>query len=101
MKSVSPHAIAYIAVQVSFFFSLLPNVYHSSPIRQLHFALASCGSWCIVDMFFDYHQFYKNIITFFKDIADMEAEEFIKELVLWWNRSVTTTFITDKTHSIP
>jgi len=28
MKTVAPHAIAYIAVQVSIF-SLLPNVYHS------------------------------------------------------------------------
>ena len=102
MKTVMPHAIAYIAVQVSFFFSLLLNIYHSSPICQLHFALASCGSWRIIDVFFNYHQFYKNIVTFFEDITDtMETEEFIKELVLWWNRSVTTTFITDKTHSIP
>ncbi|KIM66095.1 hypothetical protein SCLCIDRAFT_22310 [Scleroderma citrinum Foug A] len=65
----SPCAIAYIAV-------------------QLHFALASCGSWCIIDVFLDYHQFYKNIVTFFEDVADTEAEEFIKELVLWWNRQV-------------
>jgi len=56
------------------------------PICQLHFALVSCGSWRINDVFFDYHQFYNNIVTFFEDVADTEAEEFIKELVLWWNR---------------
>jgi len=85
MKTVAPRAIAYIAVQVSILLLLL-NVYHSSAICQLHFALASCGSWRIVDVFFDYHQFYKNIVTFFEDVADTEAEEYIKELVLWWNR---------------
>jgi len=69
------------------------------PICQLHFALASCGSWRINDVFFDYHQFYNNIVTFFEDVADTEAEEFIKELVLWWNRWVTTEFITEKAHS--
>ncbi|KIM54560.1 hypothetical protein SCLCIDRAFT_136562, partial [Scleroderma citrinum Foug A] len=80
MKTVALRAITYIAV-------------------QLHFALVSCGSWRIIDVFFDYHQFYKNIVTFFEDIADMEAEEFIKELVLWWNRLVTMKFVAEKTNS--
>ena len=98
MKTVAPRAITYIAVQVSIFFCSsrpLPLI----PICQLHFALASCGSWHIIDVFFDYHQFYKNIITFFEDIADTEAEEFIKELVLWWNWLVTMKFVTEKTNS--
>ncbi|KIM52025.1 hypothetical protein SCLCIDRAFT_142079 [Scleroderma citrinum Foug A] len=58
MKSVSPHAIAYIAV-------------------QLHFALLSCGTWRITDGEFDYDAFYNNIIDFFESVETLKEKKFI------------------------
>ncbi|KIK76228.1 hypothetical protein PAXRUDRAFT_170574, partial [Paxillus rubicundulus Ve08.2h10] len=67
MKSVSPRAIAYIAV-------------------QLRFALSSCGSWRIVDGEFNYQKFYNNIVHFFEGADTPEEKSIIERLLLWWNR---------------
>ncbi|KIM54426.1 hypothetical protein SCLCIDRAFT_31116 [Scleroderma citrinum Foug A] len=69
MKSVSPRAIAYTAV-------------------QLHFALSSCNAWHIIDEDFDYEKFYHNITTFFEDIRTTQDKAAISKLLLWWNHSV-------------
>lgn len=69
MKSVCPRAIAYVAV-------------------QLRFALSSCGAWRIVDGEFSYEDFYNNIVDFFEDTETPDDRDFIRELLLWWNRKI-------------
>ncbi|KAI5981102.1 hypothetical protein EDD15DRAFT_2416898 [Pisolithus albus] len=69
MKSVSPRAIAYTAV-------------------QLRFALSSCTSWRVIDEDFNYEAFYNNILTFFEECHTERDKAEIAELLLWWNRSV-------------
>ncbi|KIM70500.1 hypothetical protein SCLCIDRAFT_101205, partial [Scleroderma citrinum Foug A] len=73
MKCVSPHAIAYTAV-------------------QLWFALSSCNSWRIVDDDFDYDQFYNNIITFFENVHTTQEKAQISKLLLWWNQYLPSIF---------
>ncbi|KAI6013029.1 hypothetical protein EDC04DRAFT_2579635, partial [Pisolithus marmoratus] len=67
MKSVSPCAITYAAV-------------------QLHFALSSCGAWQVVDGEFNYEMFYNNIVDFFEDAETPEDNSIVQELLLWWNQ---------------
>ncbi|KAI5982079.1 hypothetical protein EDD15DRAFT_2203313 [Pisolithus albus] len=69
MKSVSPRAVAYTAV-------------------QLRFALSSCGAWRVVDGEFNYEDFYNNIIDFFEDAETPDDKNYIRELLLWWNRKI-------------
>ncbi|KAI6003463.1 hypothetical protein F5J12DRAFT_722550, partial [Pisolithus orientalis] len=67
MKSVSPHAIAYAAV-------------------QLQYALSSASSWHIIDKDFNYELFYHNIVSFFEDVHNVVEKAKIDELLLWWNQ---------------
>lgn len=69
MKSVSPRAVAYTAV-------------------QLRFALSSCGAWRVVDGEFNYEDFYNNIVDFFEDAETPDDKNIIRELLLWWNRKI-------------
>ncbi|KIK92910.1 hypothetical protein PAXRUDRAFT_12950 [Paxillus rubicundulus Ve08.2h10] len=69
LKSVTPRAIAYTAVQV-------------------RFALSSVGSWRNVDGDFDYVQFYNAIIDFFEVVPGNAAKQRVDELISWWNRKV-------------
>ncbi|KIM63735.1 hypothetical protein SCLCIDRAFT_116469, partial [Scleroderma citrinum Foug A] len=66
MKSVSPHVIAYIAV-------------------QLCFALSICNCWCIINEDFDYQKFYSNIILFLEGVCTMQEKKEISNLLFWWN----------------
>ncbi|KAI6009995.1 hypothetical protein BKA83DRAFT_4504113 [Pisolithus microcarpus] len=66
MKSVSPRAVAYVAV-------------------QLRFTLSDCGSWWVVDGEFNYEEFHYNIVDFFEDAETPGDKKIIRELLLWWN----------------
>ncbi|KAI6164767.1 hypothetical protein EDD17DRAFT_1506196 [Pisolithus thermaeus] len=78
MKSITPRAIAYTAVQVK---GGRLNI-------KLQFALSSCMSWRIVDEDFNYEAFYNNIASFFEDCYTEQEKVETAKLLLWWNRSV-------------
>ncbi|KAG6379161.1 hypothetical protein JVT61DRAFT_11601 [Boletus reticuloceps] len=69
MTSISPRAIAYIAV-------------------QLRFALSDCGSWRITDGEFNHCDFYNNIIAFFENTGTADRKTTIQDILFWWNRQV-------------
>ena len=77
MKSVSPHAIAYIAVQVWFPYFIRDVMSVLILVFKLHFALSSCGTWQITDGEFDYDTFYNNIVDFFESIETLKEKKFI------------------------
>ncbi|KIM51300.1 hypothetical protein SCLCIDRAFT_143537, partial [Scleroderma citrinum Foug A] len=66
MRSVQPHAIAYIAVQVQF-------------------ALSSTSFWELRDDSFDYEIFYHNIVDWFECPRSQAKSREIEELLLWWD----------------
>ena len=77
MKSVSPHAIAYITVQVWFPYFIRDVMSVLILVFKLHFALSSCGTWQITDGEFDYDTFYNNIVDFFESIETLKEKKFI------------------------
>ena len=86
MKSVSPRAIAYIAVQVWFPYFIRDAAWVLIQVFKLRFALSSCGTWRITDGEFDYNTFYNNIVDFFENTETPGEDKFIRDLLLWWNR---------------
>ena len=90
MKSVSPHAIAYAAVQVSI--NRKTEKDFTEIENKLRFALSSCNSWRVVDEDFDYDKFYHNITTFFEGVHTTQDKAFISKLLLWWNRYIPPIF---------
>ena len=91
MKSVSPRAIAYTAVQVSIVTGKTKKDFTEIE-NKLRFALSSCNSWRVVDEDFDYDKFYHNITTFFEGVHTAQDKSFISKLLLWWNRYVPSIF---------
>ena len=89
MKSVSPCAIAYIAVQVWFPYFIRDVILVLILVFKLRFALSSCGTWRITDGEFDYDAFYNNIIDFFESVEALKEKKFIQDLLIWWNWWVT------------
>ncbi|KAH7924422.1 hypothetical protein BV22DRAFT_1013313, partial [Leucogyrophana mollusca] len=69
MRSVTPRAIAYAAV-------------------QLRFALSSVSSWRTVDGDFDYSEFYNLIVDYFEMPGGLNAAARVRRLLLWWDRWV-------------
>ena len=90
MKSVSPCAIAYAAVQVSI--NRKTEKDFTEIENKLRFALSSCNSWHVIDEDFDYDKFYHNITTFFEGVHTAQDKAFILKLLLWWNRYVPPIF---------
>ena len=87
MKSVSPRAIAYIAVQVGQCLQRRDKGLGWLDC-QLRFVLSSCNCWCIIDEDFDYQKFYSNIILFFEGVRTTQEKKEISDLLFWWNQCV-------------
>ncbi|KAM6503772.1 hypothetical protein JOM56_000715 [Amanita muscaria] len=71
-EKVTPHAIAYAAI-------------------QLVFALSDALHWTAVHNGFDYRSFYYFVVDFFETLADNGSKERVKELLSWWNRRIFPT----------
>ena len=85
VQSVTPQAIAYVAVQVCPFTRVQNPVDDLiSPNSQLHFALSSATSWNKTDGCFSYPIFYNNIVDFFENTPGPAADVHIQELLSWW-----------------
>ncbi|EGO03939.1 hypothetical protein SERLA73DRAFT_175638 [Serpula lacrymans var. lacrymans S7.3] len=69
MRTVTPRAIAYAAV-------------------QLRFALSNVSSWRQFDEDFDLEEFYKNILDWFEGPATENHQKDISELLLWWDGKI-------------
>ena len=50
--------------------------------------MSSADSWAVVDEDFNYETFYHNITDYFEAPGSPEKAAEIKNLLLWWNRSV-------------
>ncbi|KAG2119242.1 hypothetical protein BD769DRAFT_1362187, partial [Suillus cothurnatus] len=72
MDKVTPRLIAYITCQVQF-------------------ALSSVTSWRSMDGDFDYLQFWRSIVDFFKRAPGREANCRIERLLEWWTRYIIYT----------
>jgi len=64
---VTPHAIAYTAM-------------------QLVFSLNTSRDWKTKHAGFHYPSFYNFIVDYFEDVEDDISKEAITELLRWWNR---------------
>ncbi|KAF7986942.1 hypothetical protein HWV62_12753 [Athelia sp. TMB] len=69
LKSVTPHAIAYVAV-------------------QLRYALSSTSTWKTEDSQFDHMEFYYAIVNYFEETPGPLATKHVEELLAWWNTEV-------------
>ena len=87
MRSVTPRAIAYVAVQVCL--NVLFNLDASlTTCHQLRFALSNANSWRIVDGEFSHEVFYAACIDYFEDVPGPVARARVDALLAWWNRFV-------------
>ena len=55
---------------------------------QLHFALSSAPSWNIVDIDFNYEDFYNPIIDYFEVTPGLATKTCVDDLLAWWNQYV-------------
>ncbi|KAG1765284.1 hypothetical protein EV702DRAFT_981625, partial [Suillus placidus] len=69
MRKVTPHSIAIMIL----------------PVR---FALSSIMSWHSVDGDFDYEQFWRVIVDFFKRAPGRVAQQRVNVLLKWWTRCI-------------
>ncbi|KAG1744326.1 hypothetical protein EDD22DRAFT_851406 [Suillus occidentalis] len=69
MTKVTPRSIAYIACQVQFSLSLVT-------------------SWRSIDGDFNYIQFWRTIVDFFKKAPGREVKRRVNRLLEWWSRKV-------------
>jgi hypothetical protein len=86
MKTVTPRAIAYIAVQVGLALSKEHIFTHTS--FQLRYSLSNASSWNENDGCFSYSTFYNNIVDFFEVSVGPAAKAQTRELLSWWTRWV-------------
>ena len=87
MRSVTPQAIVYVAVQVG------SNVYWTSTYCiqlmkniQLRFALSSTPAWNENDGCFSYPTFYNNIVDFFEEALGPASRAHAQSLLSWWTK---------------
>lgn len=82
MKTVTPRAIAYVAVQVrhTSFILLVLN------LCQLRFALSNASAWNENDGCFSYAVFYNNILDLFEAPPGPAAQAQTRELLIWWTQ---------------
>lgn len=59
-----------------------------SHFLQLHFALSGASSWNIVDINFNYEEFYNSIVDYFEVTLGPAAKAVIDELLVWWDKCV-------------
>ena len=86
MWSVQPHAITYVAIQVSFFCDHFTWYINLTVGLHLRFALSSCTFWTIKDDNFDYEIFYHNIVDWFELPTSAARSREVKKILHWWNR---------------
>jgi hypothetical protein len=82
--SVTPHAIAYTAVQVCN--SKSHHTLLTYPRLQLHVALTDANHWMNYYNGFNYEEFYEFIVGFFEANTTPQAQEASEKLLRWWNR---------------
>jgi hypothetical protein len=83
MRSATPCAIAYVAVQVNASENGAKGIILTA-ISQLRFALSSATSWNEQDGCFNYPMFYNNIVDFFEDTPGPAAQADVHVLLSWW-----------------
>ena len=59
-----------------------------SHFLQLRFALSGASSWNIVDIDFNYEEFYNSIVDYFEVTPGPAAKAVIDELLVWWDKCV-------------
>jgi len=75
MTSMTPHTIAYVAIQVFIaVFYLCRHLTYDA--KQARFAMSSTGTWANIDGPFSYSDFYWRIVGLFED--EEEAAALIK-----------------------
>ena len=82
--NITLHAITCAAVQVR------NNVLSFCPanILQLHFALMDANYWMSQYTGFDYEEFYKFIVDYFKANTTPKVQEKLAGLLKWWNKYI-------------
>ena len=61
---------------------------HAILFYSLCFALSSAPSWNVVDIDFNYEDFYNSIIDYFKVTPGLAAKAYVDELLAWWDKYV-------------
>ncbi|KAG1761735.1 hypothetical protein EDD22DRAFT_779319 [Suillus occidentalis] len=56
--------------------------------KHVRFALSSVTSWRSIDGDFDYVQFWRNIVDFFKKAPGREAQRRVSKLLEWWTQKI-------------
>lgn len=82
MNSVTPHAVAYAAIQVSLRLASAFNPENCLQVTtspQGHFAISSAAEWTQVDGAFDYKQFYWNIVEMCQGDDGSEILKFLNQ----------------------
>ncbi|KAF7976661.1 hypothetical protein HWV62_5999 [Athelia sp. TMB] len=80
LNTVTPRAIAYVAV-------------------QLRFALSNATAWRLIDIDFSHVEFYAAIVDFFETTPGPRAQASADKLLEWWNKSLDETLEHHKSHS--
>jgi len=88
MRTVTPRAIAYIAVQVRS--TSISDDFRSElrSLIKLRFALSSSSAWRDVDIDFSHAEFYHAIVDCFEVTRGPVAQARVDDLLAWWNRLV-------------
>ena len=77
MTSMTPHTIAYVAIQVFIVYCRFYLCRHLTyDAEQARFAMSSTGTWANIDGPFSYSDFYWRIVGLFED--EEEAAALIK-----------------------
>ena len=90
MRSVTPRAIAYVAVQVTA--SPLTLTTLLITLQQLCFALSSATTWNKNDGCFNYPTFYNSIVDFFEAPPGPVSQAQAQAFLLWWTGWVLHQF---------
>jgi hypothetical protein len=99
MRTVTPRAIAYVAVQVSTKYIIDKMTDTKSLPVELRFALSSATSWNEDDGYFSYPVFYNTILDFFENTPGPTAQAHVKALLNWWTLYVIRVYEQDDSKS--
>ena len=85
---MTPHAIAYITIQVHS--TSISDDLHSEShsLIKLRFALSSSSAWRDMDIDFSHAEFYHAIVNCFEVTPGPVAQARVDDLLAWWNRLV-------------
>jgi hypothetical protein len=99
MRTVTPRAIAYVAVQVSTKYIIDKMTDTKSLPVELRFALSSATSWNEDDGYFSYPVFYNTILDFFENTPGPTAQAHVKALLNWWTLYMIRVYEQDDSKS--